>query len=195
MTGKPVVLFACVHNSGRSLAAKVLAEHHARGRVQVHSAGSEPGEALNPLVVEVLHERGLSTHGETPTLLTPLSVQDADVVVTMGCGESCPVITGRTYEDWPLDDPKGQSLDAVRRIVSEVEQHVIELLARLGEAPGRGWRDSGGRASATSGGVDIQLAGCSHLLTATALSPPTALSAHPRERDWLRWLDAPEAAP
>lgn len=127
----PVLLFACVHNGGRSLAAKVLAAHHGGDRVDVRSAGSEPGDALNPAVVQVLHERGLSTDGETPTLLTSDGVQAADVVVTMGCGETCPVFPGKTYEDWPLDDPKGQDLDTVRRIVGEVEQRVVDLLARL----------------------------------------------------------------
>ncbi len=132
MTGKPVVLFACVHNGGRSLAAKVLAEHHARGRVEVRSAGSEPGDSLNPAVVQVLHERGLSTEGEAPKLLTHEGVQQADVVVTMGCGETCPVFPGKTYEDWPLDDPKGQDLDTVRRIVDQVDARVLDLLARIG---------------------------------------------------------------
>ena len=135
MTGTPVVLFACVHNGGRSLAAKVLAEHHGGGRVEVRSAGSEPGDALNPAVVQVLHERGLSTEGERPTLLTAEGVQEADVVVTMGCGETCPVFPGRTYEDWPLDDPKGQDLDTVRRIVDQVDQRVRALLARLDAGP------------------------------------------------------------
>ncbi len=132
MTDQPVILFACVHNGGRSLAAKVLAEHHGRGKVTVRSAGSEPGEALNPVVVEVLHERGLSTDGEAPALLTDEGVREADVVVTMGCGETCPVFPGTTYEDWPLDDPEGQDLDTVRRIVGEVEQRVQDLLARVG---------------------------------------------------------------
>jgi arsenate reductase len=128
---KPVILFACVHNGGRSLAAKVLAEHHGGDRVDVRSAGSEPGTSLNPAVVQVLHERGLSTEGETPKLLTYDGVQAADVVVTMGCGETCPVFSGKTYEDWPLDDPKDQDLDTVRRIVDQVDQHVQELLGRL----------------------------------------------------------------
>jgi arsenate reductase len=131
MTDKPVILFACVHNGGRSLAAKVLAEHHGQGRVQVRSAGSEPGDALNPAVVQVLHERGLSTEGEAPKLLTSAGVQEADVVVTMGCGETCPVFPGKTYQDWPLDDPKGQDLDTVRRIVDEVDDRVRRLLQEL----------------------------------------------------------------
>ena len=131
MTDTPVILFACVHNGGRSLAAKVLAEHHGRGRVEVRSAGSEPGDSLNPTVVQVLHERGLSTDGETPKLLTYEGVQEADVVVTMGCGETCPVFPGRTYEDWQLDDPKGQDIDTVRRIVGQVDGRVRDLLARV----------------------------------------------------------------
>ena len=136
---RPVVLFACVHNGGRSLAAKVLAAHHGGDRVEVRSAGSEPGAGLNPLVVQVLHERGLSTEGESPTQLTPDGVRDADVVVTMGCGETCPIFPGKTYEDWPLDDPKDQALPTVRRIVDEVDERVRDLLARL-PASGSGGR-------------------------------------------------------
>ena len=132
MTDQPVILFACVHNGGRSLAAKVLAEHHGAGAVTVRSAGSEPGASLNPAVVQVLEERGLSTAGEQPTQLTPDGVQEADVVVTMGCGETCPVFPGTRYEDWPLDDPKGQDLATVRRIVGEVDDRVQDLLRRLG---------------------------------------------------------------
>jgi len=127
----PVVLFACIHNGGRSLAAKVLAQHYGQGRVVVRSAGSEPGDVLNPVVVQVLHERGLSTDGETPTLLTYGGLQEADVVVTMGCGETCPVLPGKAYEDWPLDDPKGQDLETVRRIVDEIDVRVQGLLARI----------------------------------------------------------------
>ena len=134
MTATPVVLYACIHNGGRSLAAKVLTEHYAGGAVDVRSAGSEPGTSLNPAVVEVLHERGLSTDGETPTLLTYEGVQQADVVVTMGCGETCPVFPGKRYEDWPLDDPKGQDVEVVRRIVDEVDARVRRLLADLGVA-------------------------------------------------------------
>ena len=129
---KPVILYACVHNSGRSLAAKVLTEHHANGTVDVRSAGSEPGTSLNPAVVQVLHEMGLSTDGETPKLLTYDGVQAADVVITMGCGETCPVFPGKTYEDWTLDDPKGQDIDTVRRIVLEIDIRVLDLLERLG---------------------------------------------------------------
>ena len=128
----PVILFACVHNGGRSLAAKVLTERYGNGAVDVRSAGSEPGSALNPVVVEVLHERGLSTDGESPKLLTFDGVQEADLVITMGCGETCPVFPGKRYEDWELDDPKGQDLDTVRRIVDEIDVRVRALLAELG---------------------------------------------------------------
>ena len=137
MTRTPTVLFACVHNGGRSLAAKVLAEHYAAGAVRVRSAGSEPGQALNTAVVQVLHERGLSTAGEQPTLLTPAAVEASDVVITMGCGETCPVFPGTRYEDWPLDDPKGQDLETVRQIVDEVDARVRALLATLGVRPDR----------------------------------------------------------
>ena len=132
---KPVVLFACVRNGGRSLAAKVLAEHHGGDRVEVRSAGSEPGDSLDPAVVQVLHQRGLSTDGEVPELLTPEGVRQAAVVVTMGCGESCPVFPGTAYEDWPLEDPRGQDLETVRRIVDAVEVRVVDLLARLEDPP------------------------------------------------------------
>ena len=128
---KPVVLFACVHNGGQSLAAKVLAEHHGGDRLTVRSAGSQPGDSLNPVVVQVLEERGLSINGETPKLLTYDGVQEADVVITMGCGETCPVFPGKTYEDWTLDDPKGQDLDTVRRIVTEIDTRVRDLLSRV----------------------------------------------------------------
>ena len=127
----PVVLYACIHNSGRSVAAKVLTEHHGAGRVEVRSAGSEPGSVVNEAVALVLAERGLSADGHVPSLLTYDGVQEADVVVTMGCGETCPVFPGRTYEDWPLEDPKGQDLETVRRIVGEVDARVQELLRRL----------------------------------------------------------------
>jgi len=105
--------------------------HYANGAVDVRSAGSEPGDSLNPVVVDVLHERGLSTEGETATLLTFDGVQEADVVITMGCGETCPVFPGKTYEDWQPDDPKGQDLATVRRIVAEIDERVQDLLSRV----------------------------------------------------------------
>lgn len=127
----PVVLYACIHNSGRSVAAKVLTEHYAAGRVEVRSAGSEPGDGVNPVVAAVLAERGLSTDDHRPSMLTYESVQTSDVVVTMGCGETCPVFPGKRYEDWTVDDPKGQDLETVRRIVDDVDARVRALLASL----------------------------------------------------------------
>ncbi len=132
MTTQPVILYACVHNGGRSVAGKVLTEHYAGERAVVRSAGSEPGDSLNPAVVQVLQERGLSTEGEHPKLLTFDTVQDSDVVVTMGCGETCPVFPGKRYEDWELEDPKGKDLDTVRRIVDDIDVRVRTLLGDLG---------------------------------------------------------------
>ena len=128
---RPVVLFACIHNSGRSVAAQALTAHHACGRVDVRSAGSEPGAGVNPQVAAVLADRGLDVSGHAPTLLTRDGVGEADVVVTMGCGETCPVFPGKTYEDWPVDDPAGQSRAAVEVIVDDIDARVRGLLARL----------------------------------------------------------------
>lgn len=132
MPDVPVILFACIHNSGRSVAAEVLARHYGGDRVTVSSAGSEPGAGVNPGVAAVLGERGLSTADHAPRLLTPDGVERADVVITMGCGETCPIFPGKRYEDWPVDDPKGQPLDVVRRIVDDVDARVRALLADLG---------------------------------------------------------------
>lgn len=131
MSTRPVVLFACVHNSGRSVAAQVLTEHYAGDAVEVRSAGSEPGGGVNPGVAAVLAERGLSADAHRPSLLTDERVRGSDVVVTMGCGETCPVFPGRRYEDWPVADPKGQDVDTVRRIVDDVDARVRDLLADL----------------------------------------------------------------
>jgi arsenate reductase len=128
----PVVLYACVHNSGRSVAALYLTRALAGDAVDARSAGSEPGAGVNPAVAQVLAERGISTADHEPSLLTYDGVAETDVVVTMGCGETCPVFPGTRYEDWQLDDPKGQDLEVVRAIVDEVEQRVRGLLADLG---------------------------------------------------------------
>lgn len=128
---RPVVLFLCVHNSGRSLAAKVLLEDYAEGRVVVLSAGSEPAERLNPSVVAVLQERGLDPSLEFPKALTDDDAYSADVVVTMGCGDTCPYYPGKTYLDWELPDPAGQPVEAVRPIVDEIDRRVRALLAEL----------------------------------------------------------------
>jgi arsenate reductase (thioredoxin) len=127
----PVVLFLCIHNSGRSLAAKVLLDHYAAGRVEVRSAGSEPGSQLNPSVVAVLHERGLDTAKEFPKPLTDDDARAADVVVTMGCGDTCPFFPGTRYLDWELTDPAGLPIDQVRPIVDDIDRRVQALLAEL----------------------------------------------------------------
>ena len=132
---KPVmrlpVLFACIHNSGRSVAAKVLAEQYAGGAVIVRSAGSAPSGGVNPEIVAVLAERGLSTDAEVPTRLDHTMLDGCDVVITMGCGETCPVLPGKHYEDWPVADPQGQDLDTVRAIVADIEARVRRLLGTL----------------------------------------------------------------
>ncbi|MCU4185658.1 hypothetical protein K6U06_14920 [Acidiferrimicrobium sp. IK] len=131
MTRPPVVLFLCVHNAGRSLAAKVLLDHYAAGRVEVRSAGSEPGEQLNPSVVAVLQERGLDTAKEFPKPLAAADAEEADVVVTMGCGDTCPVYPGKRYLDWDLTDPAGRPVEEVRPIVDDIDRRVRALLAEL----------------------------------------------------------------
>jgi arsenate reductase (thioredoxin) len=131
MTDRPTVLFLCVHNAGRSLAARVLLDHHARGRVEVLSAGSEPGDRLNPSVVAVLEERGLDARQEFPKPLTDATARAADVIVTMGCGDTCPYYPGRRYLDWTLDDPAGLPVDEVRPIVDEIDRRVRALLDEL----------------------------------------------------------------
>ncbi len=131
MTDKPVVLFLCTHNAGRSLAARVLLEHYANGRVDVRSAGSEPVDQLNPSVVAILQERGLDPTGEHPKRLTTDNGLAADVIVTMGCGDTCPVYPGKRYLDWDLPDPAGQPVETVRPIVDDIDQRVQNLLAEL----------------------------------------------------------------
>ncbi len=133
-TQPPVVLFACIHNSGRSVAGARLTQHHAGDRVVVRSAGSEPGTGVNPVVAQVLAERGISTDDHTPTLLTYDRVAEADVVITMGCGEACPAVPGKRIVDWELEDPKGKDLETVRRIVDDIDGRVRDLLAELGVA-------------------------------------------------------------
>lgn len=136
MTSKPVVLFLCIHNSGRSLAAKVLLDHHAHGQVEVRSAGSEPAAKLNASVVAVLHERGLDTSKEYPKPLTDDDARAADVVVTMGCGDTCPFYPAKRYLDWDLPDPAGLAVEQVRPIVNDIEIRVRALLEELIAIPG-----------------------------------------------------------
>jgi protein-tyrosine-phosphatase len=126
-----VVLFLCAHNAGRSLAAKVLLEHYANGGVEVRSAGSDPGDDLNPSVVTVLEERGLDASREFPKALDDAAASESDVIVTMGCGDACPVYPGKRYLDWDLDDPAGLQVEKVRPIVDEIDRRVRELLTEL----------------------------------------------------------------
>jgi arsenate reductase (thioredoxin) len=128
---RPTVLFLCVHNAGRSLAARVLLDHYAGGRLRVESAGSEPGDVLNPSIVAILEERGLDPSQEFPKPLTDETARMADVIVTMGCGDTCPVYPGKRYLDWQLDDPAGRGVDEVRPIVEEIDRRVRALLAEL----------------------------------------------------------------
>ena len=131
MTDKPVVLFLCIHNSGRSLAARVLLDHYAQGRIQVESAGSEPGDQLNQSVVAILRERGLDLSHEFPKPLSDETARLADAIVTMGCGDTCAVYPGKRYVDWELEDPAGKSVEEVRPIVDEIDRRVQALLVEL----------------------------------------------------------------
>jgi len=131
----PEVLFVCVHNAGRSQMAAALLERYAAGRVRIRSAGSEPTNSLNPRVVEAMGEIGLDISREFPKPLTDDFVRAADVVITMGCGDSCPIYPGKRYEDWELDDPAGQDMDAVRRIRDEIDVRIRSLVEDLVPSP------------------------------------------------------------
>ena len=131
MTDVPEVLFVCVHNAGRSQMAAALLDRHARGRVQVRSAGSAPASEINPAVVQVMAELGLDLSKEFPKPLTDEAVRAADVVITMGCGDACPFFPGKRYLDWELDDPAGLGVDGVRPIRDEIDGRVQALLADL----------------------------------------------------------------
>ncbi len=131
VTDVPEVLFVCVHNAGRSQMAAALLDHHAKGRVHVRSAGSTPASEINPAVTAVMDELGLDLAKEFPKPLTDEVVQAADVVITMGCGDACPIYPGKRYLDWDLDDPAGQGVDAVRPIRDEIERRVTVLIDDL----------------------------------------------------------------
>jgi protein-tyrosine-phosphatase len=134
MNGVPEVLFVCVHNAGRSQMAAALLDHHAAGRARVRSAGSTPADEINPAVVEAMREIGLDLSKEFPKLLTTDAVEAADVVVTMGCGDACPIFPGKRYLDWDLPDPNGRSVEEVRSIRDEIEGRVRGLLEELAGA-------------------------------------------------------------
>ncbi len=131
MSDIPEVLFVCVHNAGRSQMAAALLDHHANGRVRVRSAGSAPANQINPAVIQVMAEIGLDLTKEFPKPLTTEAVKGADVVITMGCGDACPVFPGKRYLDWQLPDPAGLAADQVRPIREEIDRRVRELLAEL----------------------------------------------------------------
>jgi protein-tyrosine-phosphatase len=131
MTDKPTVLFVCVHNAGRSQMAAGYLQHLAGDRVEVLSAGSAPADQVNPVAVEAMAEEGIDIAGAQPKVLTTEAVQESDAVITMGCGDACPYFPGKRYEDWELDDPAGQGIDAVRPIRDEIRSRVETLLAEL----------------------------------------------------------------
>ena len=131
MTRRPEVLFVCVHNAGRSQMAASLVKLRSDGRVLVRSAGSDPADAINPAVVEAMAEVGVDVSDEFPKPLSREAVEQADVVITMGCGDACPVFPGKRYEDWKLDDPAGQEIDTVRRIRDEIDGLARALVAEL----------------------------------------------------------------
>ncbi|GAA0808894.1 arsenate reductase ArsC [Spirilliplanes yamanashiensis] len=131
MPEKPSVLFVCVHNAGRSQMAAGWLRHLAGDRVEVRSAGSAPAETINPAAVEAMREVGIDITDQRPKLLEYAAVESSDVVVTMGCGDACPYFPGKRYEDWKLDDPAGQGVDAVRPIRDEIRRRIEDLLADL----------------------------------------------------------------
>lgn len=128
---KPSVLFVCVHNAGRSQMAAAFLTHLAGDKVEVRSAGSNPADSINPAVVEALAEVGIDFSNEIPKMLTTSAVEQSDVVITMGCGDACPFFPGKRYLDWPLNDPAGQGVAAIRPIRDEIRKLVEELLTTL----------------------------------------------------------------
>jgi arsenate reductase len=128
---KPSVLFVCVHNAGRSQMAAAFLTHLSQGRIEVRSAGSAPSETVNPAAVQAMAEIGIDIAAETPKILTDEAVRESDVVITMGCGDTCPFYPGKRYEDWVLDDPAGKGVEAVRPIRDEIRRRVESLLAQL----------------------------------------------------------------
>jgi arsenate reductase len=134
MTEKPSVLFVCIHNAGRSQMAAAYLTHLAGDRVEVRSAGSAPADTVNPAVVEALLEEGIDIRNETPKVLTDKAVFESDVVITMGCGDVCPVYPGKRYEDWKLEDPAGQGVDSVRPIRDDIRRRIEALIAEISPA-------------------------------------------------------------
>ncbi|KRD36196.1 hypothetical protein ASE27_11280 [Oerskovia sp. Root918] len=132
---KPSALFVCVHNAGRSQMAAGFLRALSGGAVEVRSAGSMPADQINPVAVEAMLEAGIDIRTETPKVLTTEAVQASDVVITMGCGDVCPIFPGKRYEDWKLDDPAGQGIESVRPIRDEIRTRILTLLTELGVEP------------------------------------------------------------
>ncbi len=134
MTDKPSVLFVCIHNAGRSQMASAYLTHLAGDRVEVRSAGSAPAESVNPAAVAAMLEEGIDMSAETPKILTDGAVRASDVVITMGCGDTCPIYPGKRYEDWVLEDPAGQGVESVRPIRDEIRRRIEELISEIAPA-------------------------------------------------------------
>lgn len=137
MSDKPIVLFVCVHNAGRSQMAAGFMRELSGGSVEVRSGGSEPGSQINPVAVAAMAEEGIDISEQVPQLMTTEQVRDSDVVITMGCGDSCPIFPGKRYEDWELTDPAGRGIDEVRPIRDDIKQRVVALLKEInaGQVP------------------------------------------------------------
>jgi protein-tyrosine-phosphatase len=131
MTAKPTVLFVCIHNAGRSQMAAGYLKALSHGAVEVRSGGSEPGTEINPIAIQAMAEEGIDISQGVPQLMTTEAVQASDVVITMGCGDVCPIFPGKRYEDWELADPKGKGIDEVRPIRDDIKARITVLLAEL----------------------------------------------------------------
>ncbi|MEV0434872.1 arsenate reductase ArsC [Nocardia sp. NPDC050413] len=131
MSGKPSVLFVCVHNAGRSQMAQGFLTHLAGDAIEVRSAGSAPGDTLNPAAVEAMAELGIDITAQSPKILTPEAVETSTVVITMGCGDACPYFPGVDYRDWQLEDPAGKGVESVRPIRDEIKKRIEDLIAEL----------------------------------------------------------------
>ncbi|GAA2112422.1 arsenate reductase ArsC [Microlunatus panaciterrae] len=131
MSDRPSVLFVCVHNAGRSQMAAAFLHHLSGGAIEVRSAGSEPADQVNPAAVQAMAELGIDISAERPKILTDQAVRESDVVVTMGCGDTCPFYPGKRYEDWQLDDPAGKGVEAVRPIRDEIRRRIEMLITEL----------------------------------------------------------------
>ncbi|MFA5918883.1 MAG: arsenate reductase ArsC [Candidatus Nanopelagicaceae bacterium] len=131
---KPTVLFVCIHNAGRSQMAAAFLSHLAEGAIDVRSAGTQPADQVNPVVIEAMKEKGIDLLGQVPKVLTDKAVEESDVVITMGCGDTCPYFPGKRYLDWKLDDPAGANIEAIRPIRDQIEKLVRVLIKEIAPA-------------------------------------------------------------